>query len=386
MRRSSFSKSDRHSPAPTCSPSSRPASTSMLTLAGLGDADRRLLPRAAAVPDRGRPGRRSCARRRGRCSCGCARASAARMARGADHAARSSRSCCSRRSSSSARRSPTTRMLWRSGRAACIEARSARPAGVGRRASADRRARGRLLGQHGARHGALIAELRKYVEPLRKFALASGITVVGALLQLALVDPRSRSSSSATARRSPGACAAASQRHRRRRAASQLATRRDRDGARRRARHPRHGARAGRARRRSASGSPASRRRRCSGFITFLLSPVPVGPPLVWMPAGLWLINIGETGWGIFVLLWGALVVSTIDNIIKPLIISARQRPAVRAGAARRAGRRDRVRLHRRVPRAGAAGRRLRAAEGVGGARGREIEAPDVSVERRDRR
>jgi predicted PurR-regulated permease PerM len=58
------------------------------------------------------------------------------------------------------------------------------------------------------------------------------------------------------------------------------------------------------------------------GFVTFLLSPVPIGPPLVWVPAGLWLINVGETGWGIFVLLWGALVVSTIDNVLKPLIIS----------------------------------------------------------------
>ena len=58
------------------------------------------------------------------------------------------------------------------------------------------------------------------------------------------------------------------------------------------------------------------------GFVTFLLSPVPIGPPLVWVPAGLWLINSGETGWGVFVLLWGVLVVSTIDNVIKPLIIS----------------------------------------------------------------
>jgi len=58
------------------------------------------------------------------------------------------------------------------------------------------------------------------------------------------------------------------------------------------------------------------------GLLTFIVSPVPVGPPLVWAPAGLWLINDGETGWGIFVLLWGVLVVSTIDNVIKPLIIS----------------------------------------------------------------
>jgi predicted PurR-regulated permease PerM len=58
------------------------------------------------------------------------------------------------------------------------------------------------------------------------------------------------------------------------------------------------------------------------GLLTFFLSPVPIGPPLVWVPAGLWLINSGETGWGLFVLAWGALVVSTIDNVIKPLIIS----------------------------------------------------------------
>jgi predicted PurR-regulated permease PerM len=58
------------------------------------------------------------------------------------------------------------------------------------------------------------------------------------------------------------------------------------------------------------------------GLLTFIMSPVPIGPPLVWVPAALWLINDGHTGWGIFVLLWGAFAVSTIDNIIKPLIIS----------------------------------------------------------------
>ena len=58
------------------------------------------------------------------------------------------------------------------------------------------------------------------------------------------------------------------------------------------------------------------------GLLTFVLSPLPIGPPLVWVPAGLWLINEGETGWGLFVLLWGVLAVSTIDNVIKPLIIS----------------------------------------------------------------
>ncbi len=58
------------------------------------------------------------------------------------------------------------------------------------------------------------------------------------------------------------------------------------------------------------------------GLVTFFLSPVPIGPPLVWIPAGLWLLNHGEIGWGIFLLLWGALVVSSVDNVLKPLIIS----------------------------------------------------------------
>lgn len=58
------------------------------------------------------------------------------------------------------------------------------------------------------------------------------------------------------------------------------------------------------------------------GLVTFFLSPVPIGPPLVWIPAGLWLLNQGATGWGIFLLLWGALVVSSVDNFLKPMLIS----------------------------------------------------------------
>lgn len=58
------------------------------------------------------------------------------------------------------------------------------------------------------------------------------------------------------------------------------------------------------------------------GFATFLLSPVPIGPPLIWAPVGIVLLTQGHVGWGVFVLMWGALVVSSIDNVIKPLIIS----------------------------------------------------------------
>jgi predicted PurR-regulated permease PerM len=58
------------------------------------------------------------------------------------------------------------------------------------------------------------------------------------------------------------------------------------------------------------------------GLATFFLSPVPIGPPLVWIPAGLFLLSEGQTGWAIFLLVWGALVVSSIDNFVKPMIIS----------------------------------------------------------------
>jgi predicted PurR-regulated permease PerM len=58
------------------------------------------------------------------------------------------------------------------------------------------------------------------------------------------------------------------------------------------------------------------------GFATFLLSAVPVGPPIIWGAAGFVLIQQGDLAWGLFVLAWGTLVVSTVDNVIKPLIIS----------------------------------------------------------------
>jgi predicted PurR-regulated permease PerM len=58
------------------------------------------------------------------------------------------------------------------------------------------------------------------------------------------------------------------------------------------------------------------------GVATAFLSPIPVGPPLVWAGAAFWLFQQDQMGWAIFVILWGLLVVSTVDNVIKPLIIS----------------------------------------------------------------
>jgi len=58
------------------------------------------------------------------------------------------------------------------------------------------------------------------------------------------------------------------------------------------------------------------------GLVTFFLSPVPIGPPLVWAPAAIWLFYHGSTGWAIFMVIWGVAAVSSVDNVIKPLIIS----------------------------------------------------------------
>jgi predicted PurR-regulated permease PerM len=56
-------------------------------------------------------------------------------------------------------------------------------------------------------------------------------------------------------------------------------------------------------------------------LLTFFLSAVPVGPPLIWLPAALWLFHQGSTGWGIFMLIWG-MGVSSLDNFVKPWLIS----------------------------------------------------------------
>jgi len=57
------------------------------------------------------------------------------------------------------------------------------------------------------------------------------------------------------------------------------------------------------------------------GLLTFFLSVVPMGPPLVWIPATIWLFSQGRTGMGIFMIIWG-IGVSSIDNVVKPWLIS----------------------------------------------------------------
>jgi predicted PurR-regulated permease PerM len=62
------------------------------------------------------------------------------------------------------------------------------------------------------------------------------------------------------------------------------------------------------------------------GGITALIALVPFGTPFAWGTAGVWLLMAGETFAGIGLLLWGALVVSSVDNLIRPLVISSATR------------------------------------------------------------
>jgi predicted PurR-regulated permease PerM len=58
------------------------------------------------------------------------------------------------------------------------------------------------------------------------------------------------------------------------------------------------------------------------GLATFFMSVTPVGPPLIWGPAAIWLFYQGSTGWAIFLVLWGVLLIGLIDNFLKPMLIS----------------------------------------------------------------
>ena len=58
------------------------------------------------------------------------------------------------------------------------------------------------------------------------------------------------------------------------------------------------------------------------GAGTFFLSLVPIGPPIIWGSAAVWLFYQGSIGWSIFLVLWGLLGISSIDNFLKPYLIS----------------------------------------------------------------
>lgn len=62
------------------------------------------------------------------------------------------------------------------------------------------------------------------------------------------------------------------------------------------------------------------------GALTALVALIPFGAPLVWGSVVAWLLLRGDMVAGIGLLLWGALVVSWVDNLVRPLVISSATR------------------------------------------------------------
>jgi predicted PurR-regulated permease PerM len=58
------------------------------------------------------------------------------------------------------------------------------------------------------------------------------------------------------------------------------------------------------------------------GAVTALVALVPFGAPLIWGSLSIWLLVTGNIWQGTGLLLWGILLVSWMDNIVRPLVIS----------------------------------------------------------------
>jgi predicted PurR-regulated permease PerM len=63
------------------------------------------------------------------------------------------------------------------------------------------------------------------------------------------------------------------------------------------------------------------------GFLTGVASFLPpLGAAFIWVPAGIYLLVVGNVVRGVLLLLWGLLAISMVDNIIRPLFIGGRAR------------------------------------------------------------
>lgn len=56
--------------------------------------------------------------------------------------------------------------------------------------------------------------------------------------------------------------------------------------------------------------------------LTFVLSLVPMGPVLIWGGAAAWLYAQDELGWAIFMVVYGVAIISSVDNFVKPILMS----------------------------------------------------------------
>lgn len=57
-------------------------------------------------------------------------------------------------------------------------------------------------------------------------------------------------------------------------------------------------------------------------IVTFIIALIPFGTPFAWGAVAIWLLSQGQTPEGIGLALWGVLVISWVDNLIRPIVIS----------------------------------------------------------------
>jgi predicted PurR-regulated permease PerM len=58
------------------------------------------------------------------------------------------------------------------------------------------------------------------------------------------------------------------------------------------------------------------------GAVAGFLAVLPIGAPLVWIPAAIWLLGSGHLGWSVFLAVYGVVAVSGADSVIRPWFIA----------------------------------------------------------------
>lgn len=60
-------------------------------------------------------------------------------------------------------------------------------------------------------------------------------------------------------------------------------------------------------------------------FLTLIVSLIPyLGTPLVWVPVSFYMMVVGDTFNGTFLFLYGVIIISMIDNFVRPILMSAK--------------------------------------------------------------
>jgi predicted PurR-regulated permease PerM len=58
------------------------------------------------------------------------------------------------------------------------------------------------------------------------------------------------------------------------------------------------------------------------GFATFILSFIPAGTALIWIPSAIWLIQEGAMAWGIFIIIWGLVIGGVLEHLLRPILMA----------------------------------------------------------------